>query len=78
MKPKHSYKDTRGHLWVACSECNRGGNGDNEDAAWDSVSGRIDQIIEELQSRAANETYEDLEDSDMLDIKEVKGDAEIA
>ncbi len=37
MKPKHSYKDTRGHLWVACSECNRGGNGEDKDkcsAGW--------------------------------------------
>lgn len=23
---KHSKKDNRGHLWVACYECNRGGN----------------------------------------------------
>lgn len=24
----HSHKDSRGALWVACSECTRGGNGD--------------------------------------------------
>lgn len=24
---KHSFKDTRGALWVACSECERGANG---------------------------------------------------
>lgn len=24
---KHSFKDTRGVLWVACSECERGANG---------------------------------------------------
>ena len=28
MKPKYSKKDSRGMLWIACSECNRGGNGD--------------------------------------------------
>lgn len=27
----NSFKDTRGHLWVACSECNRGGNGFDKD-----------------------------------------------
>jgi len=27
----NSYKDSRGHLWVACSECERGGNGSDED-----------------------------------------------
>lgn len=24
----HSFKDSRGHLWVACCECQRGANGD--------------------------------------------------
>ncbi|MNW46842.1 hypothetical protein D3C74_241550 [compost metagenome] len=28
MKPKHSKPDSRGVMFVACSECNRGGNGD--------------------------------------------------
>jgi hypothetical protein len=23
----HSFKDAQGHLWVACNECERGGNG---------------------------------------------------
>ncbi len=27
MKPKHSALDSRGKLYVACSECVRGGNG---------------------------------------------------
>lgn len=27
----HSFKDTRGALWVACSECERGGNGSDQD-----------------------------------------------
>ena len=27
---KHSFKDTRGVLWVACSECERGANGSAE------------------------------------------------
>jgi len=27
----HSYRDLKGHLWVACSECNRGGNGSDKD-----------------------------------------------
>jgi len=26
-----SFKDTKGKLWVACSECERGGNGSDED-----------------------------------------------
>jgi len=28
MKPKHSERDSRGMLQVACCECVRGGNGD--------------------------------------------------
>lgn len=27
----HSEKDNRGMLWVACSECERGGNGSDKD-----------------------------------------------
>lgn len=27
----HSFKDKRGGLWVACSECERGGNGSDPD-----------------------------------------------
>ena len=27
----HGYKDTNGKLWVACSECERGGNGSDKD-----------------------------------------------
>ena len=30
MKPKHSKEDSRGKLWVACSECKRGGNGEQD------------------------------------------------
>ncbi|WP_199883664.1 hypothetical protein [Anaerosinus massiliensis] len=33
----NSFKDSRGHLWVACSECDRGGNGSANDkcsAGW--------------------------------------------
>lgn len=30
-KAKHSFKDTKGLLWVACSECERGGNGSDPD-----------------------------------------------
>lgn len=33
MKPKHSKKDSRGMLLVACSECNRGGNGEQDCAS---------------------------------------------
>lgn len=29
-KAKHSEKDSKGKLWVACYECNRGGNGDDK------------------------------------------------
>lgn len=31
MKTKYSQRDTRGMLCVDCSECNRGGNGQDED-----------------------------------------------
>lgn len=31
MKPKHSSLDSRGRLRVACSECERGGNGSDKD-----------------------------------------------
>ena len=27
----HSFKDKRGGIWVACSECERGGNGSAPD-----------------------------------------------
>ncbi len=27
----YSFRDSRGALWVACSECNRGGNGKASD-----------------------------------------------
>jgi len=27
----NSFKDDKGKLWVACSECNRGGNGKDKD-----------------------------------------------
>lgn len=30
MKPTHSKLDTRGKLCVACSECSRGGNGEQD------------------------------------------------
>jgi len=30
-KKINSFKDSRGHLWVACSECERGGNGNDKD-----------------------------------------------
>lgn len=36
-KALHSYKDTKGLLWVACSECERGGKGSAKDkcsAGW--------------------------------------------
>jgi len=37
MKPKHSEKDSRGHLTVACCECKRGGNGEKDcSAGWRS------------------------------------------
>jgi hypothetical protein len=31
MKAKHSKKDSKGLLYVACSECERGGNGSDKD-----------------------------------------------
>ena len=31
MKKIHSYRDTKGVLWVSCSECDRGGNGSDKD-----------------------------------------------
>jgi hypothetical protein len=30
-KNKHSYTDSNGKRWTACSECNRGGNGKDKD-----------------------------------------------
>lgn len=27
----HSFKDNKGKLWVACLECERGGNGSDKD-----------------------------------------------
>ncbi|ATW24135.1 hypothetical protein DCMF_04475 [Candidatus Formimonas warabiya] len=30
-KPKGSFKDSRGKLFVDCAECKRGGNGDDAD-----------------------------------------------
>ena len=30
-KPKHSFLDTKGKLYVDCSECERGGNGSDVD-----------------------------------------------
>ena len=37
---KHSKYDTRGYLWVACSECGRGGNGDQScSAGWKTKRG---------------------------------------
>lgn len=31
IKPKRSYFESGGKLWVACCECVRGGNGDGSD-----------------------------------------------
>jgi hypothetical protein len=31
MKVKYSFYDKKGLLWVACSECERGGNGNGKD-----------------------------------------------
>jgi hypothetical protein len=31
MGKKHSFTDTKGLRWVACSECERGGNGSDKD-----------------------------------------------
>jgi hypothetical protein len=33
MKPKASDFDSRGHLYVDCAECQRGGNGDKSCSA---------------------------------------------
>jgi len=35
----HSFKDSRGALWVACSECERGGNGNDSDKC--STGGKV-------------------------------------
>ena len=35
MKPKGSFKDSRGYLYVDCAECQRGGKGDQDcSAGW--------------------------------------------
>lgn len=42
-KVKYSEKDTRGKLFVDCSECNRGGNGSDKDkcsSGWKVKKGR--------------------------------------
>jgi len=31
MRAKHSYREKKGLLWIACSECDRGGNGADND-----------------------------------------------
>ncbi|MCP4491913.1 MAG: hypothetical protein GY820_32105 [Gammaproteobacteria bacterium] len=31
MKITRSFKDSKGHQWTACCECNRGGNGNDKD-----------------------------------------------
>jgi hypothetical protein len=31
MAKLHSFKDNKGKLWTACSECERGGNGSDPD-----------------------------------------------
>lgn len=30
-KPKHSFKDSRGHIYVDCTECSRGSGGEDPD-----------------------------------------------
>jgi hypothetical protein len=39
MGKKHSFTDTQGLRWVACSECERGGNGSDKDKC--SAGGQI-------------------------------------
>jgi len=42
-KAKYSRKDSRGHIYVDCSECERGGNGSDPDkcsAGWQTKRGR--------------------------------------
>lgn len=56
-KAKHSSKDTRGMLFVDCSECDRGGNGTAADkcaSGWKIKTGRkggcfIGQLLENLE-----------------------------
>jgi hypothetical protein len=64
--PTHSYKDTRGHLWVACCECTRGGNGKEADKCacgwktkkWNHLGCFIGTLIKPLptQKEKPNET----------------------
>ena len=42
IKPKHSFKDKKGKLYVDCSECTRGGNGTDGDkcsSGWNTKRG---------------------------------------
>jgi hypothetical protein len=40
----HSFKDSRGKLMVACSECQRGGNGDQScSSGWTVKRGGIEK-----------------------------------
>lgn len=43
MKVKYSEKDSRGRLFVDCSECDKGGNGEAEDkcsSGWKHKKGK--------------------------------------
>jgi len=42
VKPKGSFKDSRGKLFVDCAECERGGNGSDKDKC--SAGWRIKRI----------------------------------
>jgi len=56
MKPKHTEKDSRGHLIVACCECQRGGNGDQSCSAgmdskrWDYKSCFCGQLLDKYDA----------------------------
>ena len=63
---KHSFLDTKGHPWVACSECDRGGNGTDKDrcsCGWNvkrwnrggCFSGRLLEGLAFLTSQAEDE-----------------------
>lgn len=44
MKAKHSTRDSRGVLFVACSECKRGGNGDEScSSGWKVKRGGLEK-----------------------------------
>lgn len=54
-KTKHSYKDAKGRLWVACCECTKGGNGKEDCSSgwkckkWNFLGCFLGEVLPELE-----------------------------